>query len=203
MNTNRLSRRHLFLAMLALAALATSVWAAERIMVPQDRPLPLYVQGLGHTGLERDDWIGTAFFYPPDDIPGDYDLFSAPVHDPPVGVETPNVQGFMVVGSKSPLPAQISLENVPGTRVPIWFIRVGEWYDWNGTWTVNTMKAQNPLKGWADSYRQVVEPGMPGHNTVVASGFLEDGTPFSVESHVTQAWDKNAQAPDCRVHFGP
>jgi hypothetical protein len=200
MNTNKLSRRHWFSAMLALAALATSVWAAERLMIPQDATLPLYAQGLGHTGLNPDDLIGTIFFYPSDDIPGDYDLFSIPVHDPPVGVETPNVQGFMVVSSDSPYPLQISLQNVPGTRMPIWFTRVG---DWTGTWTVNTMRAQNPLKGWADSYHQVLGPGVPGHNTVVASGFLEDGTPFSVESHVTQARDKNAQAPDCRVHFGP
>ncbi len=84
--------------------------------------------------------------------------------------------------------------------MPIWFTRVG---DWNDTWTVNEMLSQEPLMGWADSYYEVQQPGEPWHKSVVASGFLEDGRPFSVESHVTQAWDKNAQAPDCRVHFGP
>jgi hypothetical protein len=109
------------------------------------------------------------------------------------------VQGFIVVSSTSPYPLQVVLENAPGALVPIWFTRVG---DWNGTWTVNEMLRQGPLMGWADSYYEVQEPGEPWHKTVVASGFLEDGRPFYLESNATQAWEKNAQAPDCRVQFG-
>ncbi len=44
----------------------------------------------------RDDDAITAFYYPPEAIPANYNLWIMPVWDPPVGVETPNLEGFMV-----------------------------------------------------------------------------------------------------------
>ena len=62
-------KRYMLWTMFVLATAATGVWAAERLMVPQETLLPLYVSGLGHTGMGPDDLIGTSFYYPPEDIP--------------------------------------------------------------------------------------------------------------------------------------
>jgi hypothetical protein len=200
-------RRSLFVSIgvLVLTLLAASVLGAgtRRLLIPQDFALPFYVTGLGNTGFSPDDWVITAFYYPPADIPGDYDLFNQPVWDPPVGVDTPYVQGFIMFNAKnSDYPVQQVLKTAPGARVPIWFTRMG---DWNDTWTVNEMQKQHLLKGWADFYSEVDEPGTASwHSTVVASGTLEDGRSFWVQSYVTRAWwDGHAQAWAVKAHWGP
>lgn len=187
---------------LVLAVMAGAAWGAERLPVPQETVLPLYVSGLGHTGLGPDDLVGTAFYYPPDKIPGNFELWNAPVYRPPVGVVTPYVEGFLVVDDPNSPPIQMVLHNAPGARVPIWFTRVG---DWTGSWTVRGMLKQEPLIGWADSYQEVYEPQPDGlwHGLVVASGVMEDGRSFWVKSEVSAGYFQNALTADCTLHFGP
>jgi hypothetical protein len=193
--------------LLAPVLLASSAWAAQRIPIPQDMPLPLYAAGFGHTGFDADDLVGTAFYYPPELIPGDYDLFNMPVYDFPVGVEPSFVEGFLIVDGSSPNPLQVVLQNAPGALVPIWFTRVG---DWNDIWTVNELLSQEPLVGWADFYREIQEPADPSrpdgpwHHQTVASGVMEDGRTFFVWSDCTQARGKGYESvPDLIVHFRP
>jgi len=202
-------RRLSFFALpLVLALLTGGAWGAQRILIPQDMPLPLYVSGLGHTGLADDDLVGTAFFYPPELIPGDYDLSNMPVYNYPVGAVPSLVQGFLIVGGQSPNPLQVVLQNVPGVLMPVWFTRVGDWDYY--PWTVNGMLAEEPLMGWADFYRELQEPldpsqpNGPWHHQTVASGMMEDGRSFFVWSDCTQAQGKGyANVPDLIVHFGP
>lgn len=185
---------------LVLGLMAASLWGAgntQRVLVPQQYVLPFYVTGLGHTGFGPDDWVIAAFYYPPENIPADFDLWNAPVWDPPVGVKTPNVEGFMVWSDKNPAyPVQQLLHLVPGARMAVWFVPVQNFS--NGvdgipgmTWTVNSMKAEGAIVGWADFYIDSWEPG-PGHHTIVVSGVMEDGRTFRVES----TWY-------CKVQFGP
>jgi hypothetical protein len=184
---------------LILALLATTVWGAgktERVLVPQQDVLPFYVAGLGNTGLEPTDWVIAAFYYPPESIPADYDLWVMPVWEPPVGVATPNAEGFMVWKEGVPYPVQQQLHLVPGARMAIWFVPVQNFI--NGvegipgmTWTVNSMRAEGAIVGWADFYRDTWEPG-PEHRTILASGVMEDGRSFRIESTYY-----------CKVQFGP
>ncbi len=196
-------------AVLALALLATSVWGGERRVVPPE-PWSVYATGLGNTGDSSDDWVVTAFYYPPQDIPGDYDLSVFPVDAPPVGVDTPLVQGFIVVDKNSPPPAQIVFRNAPGVLVPIWFTPVPKFVDGvdgipGVTWTVNSMLAEDSMVGYAASYSEVDEPTTTGsHATIQASGFLAHGRSFRVETTITVAtWNGHAKNAFCRVYFGP
>jgi hypothetical protein len=199
----------LSIGVLVLTLMATSVWGGntERYRVPQDMLLPFYAAGLGHTGLGADDWVIAAFYYPPEDIPADYDLFNQPVWDPPVGVETPNAEGFMVFKAGNPYPIQQQLHLVPGARMAVWFVPVQNFV--NGvdgipgmTWTVNSMKAEGAIVGWADFYTDSWEPGTNGeHHTIVVSGVMEDGRPFRIES--TQRPFRIESTQYCRVQFGP
>ena len=200
------------LSTLVLALVTTSVWGAgntQRVLVPQDMPLPLYVVGLAHTGLEAGDWVVTAFYYPSDTIPGDYDLFNVPVFAYPVGVVTPLVEGFLVFHDGNPFPVPQVMHNAPGVPVEIWFTPVQNFVNGVGpyppfTWTVNSMKAEGSLVGFADSFVQTWLAGTKmDNNTVVASGVMQDG--------VTTFWVKTTyaiggfggQEPLCIVHFGP
>lgn len=102
--------------LLATALVATLVLGAgktQRYRVPQDMPLPLYATGLSHTGTNADDWVVTAFYYPSDTIPADYDLFNEPVFAPPVGVVTPLVEGFLVFQDGIPIPLEQNVHNAP------------------------------------------------------------------------------------------
>jgi hypothetical protein len=202
------------IAAFSLALLAVRAWGAERILSPQEGIVPLYVSGLGHTGPSSNDWVATAFYYSPESIPGDYDLFLQPVYDPPVGVETPYVQGFFVIGDTQIVPSQMKLWNAPGMLVPIWFTPADKFVNgFDGipgmTWTVNSMIAEGSLMGWADFYSEVLHPrdplnpNSPSHTLVVASGFLEDGRSFWLKSELSPGYFQNALAADLQVHFGP
>jgi hypothetical protein len=197
---------------LGLTLLATSVWSGptQRYLVPQDMPLPLYVTGLSHTGTNADDWVVTAFYYPSATIPGDYDLFNEPVFEYPVGVVTPLVQGFLVFHGSNPYPVPQVMHNAPGAMVEIWFTPAQNFANGAGgypgfTWTVNSMKAEGSIVGWADSFVQTWEAGTTvDNNTVVASGVMEDGRSFWVKStYAIGGPDGVAAAPYCIVHFGP
>jgi hypothetical protein len=211
-----LQRRHrLCLGLLITTLMAATVWGgnAQRVAVPPG-PLPFYAAGLGNTGTGPNDWVVAAFYFPPEDIiadgQGDFDLFSQPVWEAPVGVETPLVEGFSVWGAKIPYyPIQQVLQNVPGKRVPIWFVPVKNFIahvdaSGNYIWTVNSMKAEGAIVGWADFYRENTEPATTGsHQTYLASGVMEDGRSFWVKSTMSIArWNGHAMSPGCLVHFG-
>ena len=58
-------KRKWLVPLLALILLPGVAYAAERLLIPEDIPLPLYACGLGHSGESPEDWIVTAFCYPP------------------------------------------------------------------------------------------------------------------------------------------
>ena len=199
--------------MLGLALVATLVSGGgkiQRYRVPQDMPLPLYTTGLGHTGTNAGDWVVTAFYYPSDTIPADYDLFNQPVFDPPVGVVTPLVQGFLVFHDGNPYPLPQVMKNAPGAKVEIWFTPAPNFANGVGpyppfTWTINSMKAEGSIVGYADSFTQTWVAGRPiNNNTIVASGLLEDGRSFWVKTTYAIGGPEGvAPVPYCIVHFGP
>jgi hypothetical protein len=192
------------LAAVLVAALVCGAGKTQRYLVPQDMPLPLYVTGLGHTGTNANDWVVAAFYYPSATIPADYDLFNEPVFDYPVGVVTPLVQGFLVFHDGNPYPVPQVMHNAPGAKVEIWFVPAQNFA--NGvdpypgfTYTINAMKAEGAIVGWADSFVQTWEAGTTGNSsTVVASGVMEDGRTFWVKSTFNMG-----VAPPCIVQFGP
>ncbi len=202
------------LSTLVLTLASTSVWAGPttRYLVPQQMPLPLYAVGLEHTGTNASDWVVAAFYYPSDTIPGDYDLFNEPVFDYPVGVVPPLVEGFLVFHDGNPFPVPQVMHNAPRAKVEIWFTPAANFASGMGglyppfTWTVNSMKAEGAIVGYADSFIQTWEAGTKMYNnTVVASGVMQDGhTTFWVKStYAIGGFGGVARAPYCIVHFGP
>jgi hypothetical protein len=210
-----MKRRNILKAvtLLSTALVVTLVLGAgktQRYRVPQDMPLPLYATGLSHTGTEADDWVVTAFYYPSDTIPADYDLFNEPVFDPPVGVVTPLVEGFLVFHDDDPAPVPQVMRNAPGAKVEIWFTPAQNFANGVGpyppfTWTVNSMKAEGSIVGYADSFSQTWVAGRPiNNNTVVAAGVLQDGRTFWVKTTYAIGGPEGvAPVPYCMVHFGP
>lgn len=204
-------RTALSIGALVLTVSATSVCAGpnQRYRVPQDMPLPLYVVGLLHTGTSAGDWVVTAFYYPSDTIPADYDLFQEPVFAPPVGVVTPLVEGFFVFHDGNPAPVPQVMHNAPGVPVEIWFTPADKFV--NGvdgipgmTWTVNSMLAEGSIVGYADSFAQAWPAGTTmGNNTVVASGVMEDGRTFWLRTTYAIGDFGHGHAQPCIVHFGP
>jgi hypothetical protein len=185
------------LAVLVCLGLVTAVaWAGDRVLVPQEGPLPAYASGLGHTE-PADGWVVTAFYYPVDTIPKNYNLFNRPVYDYPVGVVAPCVEGALTYLGEA-VPQIVELWNAPGVRVPMWFTPKA---NWNG-WTIKAMQKAGSLVGWADQYRETVrnsdltDPKEPWHQEVVASGLLQDGRSFQVwSSHTPTLYS-------VRVEFG-
>jgi hypothetical protein len=203
------------ITVLAAALVATIVWSADNVQryrVPQDLPLPLYVCGLSHTGTNVNDWVVTAFYYPSDTIPADYDLFNEPVFAPPVGVVTPLVEGFLVFQNGNPAPVPQVMHNAPGAKVEIWFTPVQNFVNGVGpyppmTWTVNSMKAEGSIVGYADFFSQAWTAGTAiGNNTVVASGRMQDGRSFWLRTVYAPGGFQSTELdpyPYCIVHFGP
>lgn len=205
------------LAVFAVCASPTRVSSAERVLIPQQTLLPLYVVGLGHTGPGPDDWVATAFYYPPDQIPVDYSFWNAPVFNPPVGTVAPYVEGFLVtMDSDNPAtpPRQLVLHNAPGALVPIWFTPAQNFL--NGvdgippfSWSINSMLAEGSLIGWADFYQEADElkdqsrPSGPWHSVILASGVMEDGRRFWLQSEISLGYFINPHTYDLKVHFGP
>ena len=135
-------KRKWLVPLLALILLPGVADAAERLLIPEDMPLPFYALGLGHSGESPDDWIVTAFCYPPDSFKANYDLSKQPV-DPSLLPDEPGyMEGFAVVGD-GPYPMQAMFTNVPGVQVPIWFTSVSAW---NDKWTVSQMQKQGSLR---------------------------------------------------------
>jgi hypothetical protein len=194
-----------------VATLVLGAGKTQRYRVPQDMPLPLYATGLSHTGTNADDWVVTAFYYPSDTIPADYDLFNVPVFAPPVGVVDPLVEGFLVFHDGNPFPVPQVLHNAPGARVEIWFTPAQNFATGMGglyppfTWTVDSMIAEGSIVGYADSFIQTWEAGTTmDNNTVVASGVMQDGhTTFWVKSTYAIGGLGGSGQPLCMVHFGP
>ena len=179
-------KRKWLVPLLALILLPGVAYAAERLLIPEDIDLPLYARGLGHSGLSAEDWIVTAFCYPPDSFDPNYDLFWQPVDPDLLPNEPCYLEGFAIFDG-GVNPKQAVLSNVPGVRVPIWFTQKSEW-TW--PWTVNSMRAAQSLVGWADFFQDVQQPIDPldpkgfWHHETVAIGVLEDGRSFFVHSKV-------------------
>ncbi len=171
------------LTLLLLAAVAS---AAELLWVPEDTPLTFYAFGLGHSGSGPDDWVVTAFCYPPDSIKANYDLSNQPVDPSRLPDQPGYLEGFAIVDG-GPYPIQVVLTNFPGVKVPIWFTSASAW---NDKWTVAEMEKQGSLRGSADLFQYVRQPMDPSdpkgwqHVDAVASGVLDDGRSFSVHSEV-------------------
>ncbi len=195
---------------LGLTVMASGAWGAERAVSPPAL-VPVLASGLGNTGVTADDWVVTAFYYSPESIValapanGDTDLSVAPFLAPPVLGGTPYVQGFYVGKAGAMVPIVVKYQNAPGTLVPVWFTPADKFDDLN--WTINAMTAAGSLVGWADSYTEVFTPWDPANPegpwkaTAVASGVMEDGRTFRVESSGNQAFYNNMAFP-CRVRFG-
>ncbi len=172
--------------LLALTMLAGVAGAVERVQFPQDRPLPFYAFGLGHSGTTPEDWVLTAFCYPPDSFKANYSLWDQPVALSLLPDQPCLLEGFAILAD-GPTPIQEQLSNVAGVKVPIWFTPVSQW---DFTWTVQNMKKQHSVVGLADSFQRVLQPLDPSdpygptHVLTVASGVLEDGRSFFVHSEL-------------------
>ncbi len=114
--------------LLVLVLLAGVACAAELVLIPEDAPFPFYALGLGHSGLSADDWVVTAFFYPPDSFKANYSLWDQPVDPSMLPDEPCDVEGLVILGD-GPYPIQVLPTNVKGLKVPIWFTSVGAWND--------------------------------------------------------------------------
>ena len=174
-----------FAALLALLVLAAVASAAELLRIPEDRHFRLYALGLGHSGLGPEDWVVTAFCYPPDSFKANYDLDNQPVDVSQLPDQPGYLEGFAIFDGDHAI--QVALTNVPGVKVPIWFTSVSTW---NGKWTVAEMEKQGSLRGSADFFHYVMQPLDPSdpkgwtHSDTVASGVLDDGRSFYVHSEV-------------------
>ena len=168
-----------FAPLLAIVLLAGIAFAAERLLISEDMLVPFYALGLRHSGESAEDWIVTAFCYPPDSFKANYDLSNQPV-DPSLLPDEPGyMEGFAVVAG-GPYPIQAMFTNDPGVEVPIWFTSVSTW---NDKWTVSEMQKQGSLRGLVDFFVDVEQPIDPSdpkgwqHSSAVASGVLDDGVP--------------------------
>jgi hypothetical protein len=164
--------------------------AAERVLIPDEMDLPWYAAGLGHS--QDGAWVASVFYRPLDTVPEDalvspltfyYDIDSEAC---PLRVE-----GFAVFEEGASLPISSILQNRPGEVVEICFISREDFVAANkdGKVTVGeTRKMPSLVVGLADFYLEVnqpPDPGAPGvgfNRTVIASGVLEHGRPFSVRS---------------------
>ena len=115
-NVSLTARKLKWLApVLALVLLAGVAYTAERLRIPEDMLLPFYALGLGHSGESAEDWIVTAFCYPPDSFKANYDLFKQPV-DPSLLPDQPGyMEGFAVVAG-GPYPMQAMFRTSPVCR---------------------------------------------------------------------------------------
>jgi hypothetical protein len=182
------------LLVVGVTLFTSTVSAAERLLIPEQLDLPFYVQGLGHT----DDlaWVGAVFYRPLETAPCDIavnDFVSVDPETYPLSVE-----GFAVVDeddSYPPYPLNAVLRNRPGKAVEICFTSVEDYLKAvqdDGKSTIDELRAMPSLiVGYADFYLEVnqpPDPRAPGKGfsrDVIASGVLEDGTPFYVRSVYT------------------
>ena len=170
---------------IALVLLPGICGAAERLLIPEELDLPFYACGLGHG--KDGAWVGAAFYRPLDKAPGDFTVNEFVFVDPD---EYPLcVEGFAVTKEGEFFPMTASIRNRPNEVVEIVFIPAQQFLAElarDGKVTFAEMKEMDFVVGLADFYLEVQQPAdrnVPGkgfHRTVVASGFLEDGTTFFV-----------------------
>ena len=170
--------------LVALLLMAGAAGAAERLLIPEDMESPFYTRGLGHTD---DGYVIWPFYRGLDNIPDDIVVSPLTFYD-----EFPEdcpllVEGFAIMKPGSVTPIFSQFRNRPGELVPIAFAYYEDYFDdlADGKVTAEEVRNMPSLKvAWADSFLQVFQPFDPEqpqawwHITVVASGPMEDGSPF-------------------------
>lgn len=176
--------------LLAVMLLPGVAGAADRVLIPEELDLPFYACGLGHN--DGGEWVGAAFYRPLGKAPADLaanDFVSVDSDEYPLCVE-----GFAVMKEGEFFPMAAYLGNRPNEVVEIVFVP-GEQFlaelERDGKVTFADLKEMDMVVGLADFYLEVQQPadrdvlGVGFHRGVIASGLLEDGSPFSVRSVYT------------------
>jgi hypothetical protein len=180
-----------FLAVLFLlvAVRGGIVQADNRLLIPDEWPIPLYVVGAGHTD---DWWLAAVCYRSLDDAPGDLTVNG--FCDEAVQRAHPlRIEGVAVHQKDAAAPINYWLWNVPGEVVEICLFRVEDqvaaMQDKKTPWvvTIDELRAMpSLLVGLADSYEEMGHPfAVPGydyHKTVKASGVLKDGPTFTLDA---------------------
>lgn len=181
--------RAILTGLLALVLLAGAARAAERLLIPQDLSVPLYIRGFDDV---KAGWTATIFYRPPDCVPNNYNLLSGPAFD--INPKCPLLmEGFALWEEGAPAPSQVVLDNVEGEQVPIYFVEIPELYAGiaDGKLTVNELeKMDSLLVGSADFYHEVFHPLDAAGNyqiSILASGTLDDGRSFYLHCEVNPA----------------
>jgi hypothetical protein len=186
MNRSKTIRLTALLA-LCVVLLAGAAGAAERLLVPEELDVPFYLRGLGHTADNA--WAAVVFYRPMENAPGDIAVGEFVSVDPE---QYPSrFEGFAVVPESGPPPLAWILWNRPDEVAEICFVS-GEEYlaaRSDGRVTISELLNMDSLMvGYVDSYREIQQPSgrdVPGvgwNLDIIASGVLEDGTPFFVRS---------------------
>lgn len=176
-------------ALVLMAGIAPSqAGAGERLLIPDDIDLPFYAVGLGHN--RELTLVATVFYRPLEGAPGGLTVNQFGGFNP---ADYPlRVEGFAVM-NKGVFPMTSTVWNRPGEVVEICFESAEDYVAAmpDGT-TIDEIRAMPSLiVGYADFYLDIqhpVDPDAPGKGfsrTVIASGVLENGTPFCVRSVYT------------------
>jgi hypothetical protein len=180
-----------FLAVLFLlvAVRGGIVQADNRLLIPDEWPIPLYVVGAGHTD---DGWVAAVCYRSLNDAPGDLTVNG--FCDETIQQAYPlRVEGFAVRREDAAAPINYWLWNVPSEVVEVCLFRVEDQLaalfdeDSPGVVTIDELRAMpSLLVGLADSYAEMGHPfAVPGydyHKTVKASGVLKDGRTFTLDA---------------------
>jgi hypothetical protein len=180
--------------LLALVLSAGVGQAAQRLTIPdQYSNLPYYARILRFVGYT--DTVAVVFYRPPEWVPDDFNLhlfydFNVDPTCPLLVEGSATWEGEPGVGVP---PFQMTLHEVEGTPVPIWFLDDAEVLaaylsdrDGDGqpdyVITVPDLEVMPSLqRAWADSYEEQVHPTggaqVPSIN-IVTSGMVEDGRSF-------------------------
>ncbi len=184
-----MKRGFLAVLFLILAAPSGIVQAQNRLLIPEEWPLPLYVVGAGHTD---DGWLVAVCYRSLNDAPGDLTVNG--FCDETIQQAYPlRVEGFAVRQEDAAAPINYYLWNVPGEVVEICFYRyedhLAALFDADSPFvvTIDELRAMpSLLVGLADSYMEMGHPfAVPGydyHKAVKASGVLQDGRTFTLDA---------------------
>ena len=188
-----MKRVRLAVVFLIVAALGSIVEAEDRLLIPDEWPVPLYVVGAGHTD---DGWLAAVCYRSLDDAPGDITVNG--FCDGTIQQRYPlRVEGVAVPQEDAAAPIDYWLWNVPGEVVEVCIYRFEDHLaaiqdkKTPGVVTIDELRAMpSLLVGLADSYEEMghplAAPGYDYHKTVKASGLLlEDGRTFTLDAHHT------------------
>jgi hypothetical protein len=165
------------------------------LRVPGESPgIPIYAQTDRAFPFHTDQWAAIVFYRAPECVPANFNLLD--LYDIPAVFACPlTVSGFELREKGQPVEVTPRQAVSSGSAVPVWFVA------WDAlqaaiaddVLTMSELEALGPLKGVANTFHEVrhpvAPPGTTGgakipHLSIVASGFLTDGSGRSFQYEV-------------------